>query len=257
VGTETVKGRQTCTASSGWGQCECAAASSVGVASSSEAPGNKSSVTFNWEETVPSTAGGSSGICKGGHYSGTFDGFYNSPIMVASPVGIPVLGGIEFDLYQIGNGEYFEIRDGKMEGAALGFVPFTCNIVGTIDCGNAQPVLDAFLKNGEYFVIAYPYVFDGRIVALYDPATASVGGGNSGVWAVTEPTNYPEITKDDGSFDVSRATFAPVPPLVATNDPDAGAPTLEIFVMGGTGHWNATNVGPAWGSTGGPSDAGP
>jgi hypothetical protein len=252
-GNDVLKGRQTCAASSGWGPCECAAANGS-VVSNSEAPGNKSSVTFNWEETTP--AGGTGmGTCKAGHYVGTFDGFYNSPIMVASPVGIPVLGAVEFDLFQIGNGEYFEIRDGKMDGFALGFVPFMCDIMGTINCGSAQPAIEAYLKNGEYFVIAFPYIFDGKIVALYDKPTATVGLGNMGQWAVTEPTNYPEITRDDGSFDPTKATFTPLPPLVATNSPDAGAPMIDIFVMGGTGHWNAAWTGPATG-VGGSVDGG-
>jgi hypothetical protein len=201
---------------------------------------------FNWEETVPSE-----GTCEAGHYSGTFDGFYNSPVMVASPVGIPVLGTVEFDLYQIGNGEYFEIRDGKMDGFALGFVPYSCDIEGTINCSGAQPKIEAYLKNGNYFVVAFAYIFDGKIVGLYDKATATIGVPDMGQWAVTEPTNYPDITNGDGSYNAAKATFAPLPPLVATNDPDAGAPMIDVFVMGGTGHWNAIHVGAAWGSSDG------
>lgn len=238
-------GRQTCAISSGWGGCECAGADNGMVVANSGPASNKKSVTFDWQETVPG-----SGSCKAGHYAGVFDGFYNSPVMVASPVGIPLVGTVEFDLFQIGNGEFFEIRDGKMDGFALGFVPYNCDIKGTIDCGGAQPTIEAFLKNGNYFVVAFPYIFDGKIVGLYDKANATIGMPETGQWAVTEPTNYPDITRADGSFDATKATFAPLPSLSATNDTDAGFPLMEIFVMGGAGNWNAAWTGPATGGTG-------
>ncbi|MBN1656601.1 MAG: hypothetical protein JXA30_22710 [Deltaproteobacteria bacterium] len=249
VGGKTYAGRQTCTTSAGWSECECAAqlaASGFSGAAVSDPGSNKNGSTFDWKETEPSTIlPGGGGSCKGGHYSGFFSGFYNSPRMgpgdaTFSPVGIPVLGNVEFDLHQLGNGEYFEIRDGAMEGAALVVFPFKGDLVGTINCSGSEPVVEIDLKNGTYFAIDLPYYFDGKAVAVYNKQEFTF---DLGEWAVTEPEDYTVVVRnEDGTADLSQTDFAPLPSLTP-----GVPPMLDIFVEGGTGEWNAIWVGPETG----------
>ena len=240
---KTVAGRQICNTSVGWSACDCAATTASGSNGASvSGPGsNKSTATFSWEETVPSTTlPGGGGSCKGGHYSGAFSGFYNSPRMGTgdvsfSPVGIPVLGNVEFDLHQLGNGEYFEIRDGAMEGTALAIFPFKGDLQGTIDCSAKEPEVTIYLKNGMYTAIDRDYYFDGIAMAIYrkkeNPPIFDLGE-----WVVTEPMDYTLVKRggDGGTVDLSKATYAPLPAI------SPGVPAvLEPFVAEGGGEWNA------------------
>jgi hypothetical protein len=153
---------------------------------------------------------------------------------------------VEFDVFQIGSGEYFEIRDGLMIGCAMGNFPFTGEIKGTLDCSGDKASFDGFLKKGVYSVIGINYVFDGRAAGSYDKATTRFFDGE---WGVVEPVNYDTITLQDGSYDLGAAEWGPMPEVTA-----GVAPQLELFVNGGVGQWSAEWVGPATGvnpSTGG------
>jgi hypothetical protein len=154
-------------------------------------------------------------------------------------VGIPVVGTVEFDLRQIGNGEYFEIRDGAMEGYALVVFPFKGDLVGSLKCTGDQPTLELGLKNGVYAVGPAYFYFDGKAVAIYNKKDAYFEAGE---WAVTEPSNYAQILQDDGAIDLSQAVYSPLPPLTPGTDP-----LLDMFVVGGTGAWDALWVGPETG----------
>jgi hypothetical protein len=254
VNGKTSAGRQTCNSATGWGTCECAAALVATSNGGITGPiSNKSSVNFKWEETTPSVSNGTivGGTCKGGHYSGAFSGFYNSPRMsqtgtdTMSPVGIPVLGNVEFDLHQIGNGEYFEIRDGAMEGYALVVFPFRGDLVGTINCAAAEPLIEVSLKNGTYLAIDIQYYFDGKAVGVYHKPDANnpEASFDLGEWAVTEPEDYSVVTRyDGGTADLSQAKYAPLPELKPGE-----SPILDMFIEGGTGEWNAIWAGPETG----------
>jgi hypothetical protein len=157
-----------------------------------------------------------------------------------SPVGIPVIGTVEFDLHQVGNGEYFEIKDGAMEGFALVVFPFKGDLVGRVSCEGDQPLMEIGLKNGVYDVVGTKYYFDGEAVSLYNKQNATF---SSGEWAVTEPVDYAVVVRnEDGTADLSDAVYAPVPQLVPGTPP-----ILDIFVEGGTGEWDAFWIGPATG----------
>lgn len=242
-GGSTVAGRQTCNVSTGWGTCECAAVI-IGTGTGTTGPiGNKSSVAFSWQETMPGV-----GSCKPGHYFGDFTGFYNSTAMgredtTMSPVGIPLLGTVDFDLRQIGNGEYFEIKDGAMIGQALFVFPFQGDIEGTINCAGTDPVIEAALTNGIYNVFGTEYYFKGKAVGVYNKKETAFG---MGAWAVTEPIDYKDIVRGDVlngvPADLTKAVYGPIPPLVPGE-----YPLVEMFVEGGGGDWGADYVGPAVG----------
>jgi hypothetical protein len=246
-GGNTVDGRQTCNISTGWSTCECAAVI-IGSGTGTTGPiGNKSSVVFKWQETMPG-----SGTCKPGHYFGDFTGFYNSTAMgreeaTMSPIGIPLLGTVDFDLRQIGNGEFFEIKDGAMEGYALVVFPFVGDIEGTINCAGDDPTIEAALTNGIYAVFGTEYYFQGKAVGKYNKKDSAF---TLGAWAVTEPEDYSVIVRGDllngVKADLSKAVYAPIPPLVPGE-----YPLVEMFVEGGGGDWGASYVGPAVG-IGGP-----
>jgi len=160
--------------------------------------------------------------------------------MTFSPIGIPVLGNVEFDLREVGNGEYFEIENGAMVGAALVVFPFKGDLKGTFKCEGDQPQMNIGLKNGIYNAIGTNYYFDGRAVGLYDKLNAVFVKGE---WAVTEPEDYTVVVRNaDGTADLSKAVYAQLPDLVPGT-----LPLLFPFVEGGTGEWNAFWVGPATG----------
>jgi hypothetical protein len=172
--------------------------------------------------------------------------------MTMSPVGIPLVGTVEFDLHQVGNGEYFELKDGAMEGYALVVFPFKGDIRGQINCAGAEPHIEVELPNGSYLVGDTEYYFSGKAVGIYDKKT-DPPGFVSGEWAVTEPEDYSVVVRgvNGGPPDLTKAVYAALPPLVAGE-----SPFLDLFVEGGTGEWNAVWQGPETG-VGATADAGP
>jgi hypothetical protein len=207
-------GHQTCKAA-GFTQCQCAirqpgsagsgaavggstgvgAAGSAGPSGSNpnptstqlaaDPPANRSSVRFDWQRTMPT-----GGSCEAGHYEGTFTGFYSPAIIVVPdlpvipvfPVELPDNPGLAFDLLREGNGEIFNVSNGKMSGNALGAFPFTADVVGKLHCDTLK--FDALLVNGSYFIGPLEYKFQGPITADYDKQTHTM---TNGLWKVEEP----------------------------------------------------------------------
>jgi hypothetical protein len=194
-------GQQTCKAA-GFTQCQCAIRApgsagsgaaagpgapnmAMGTQLAADPPANRSSVRFDWQRTMP--AGGS---CEAGHYEGTFTGFYSPAIIVVPdlpvipvfPVELPGNPGLAFDLLREGNGEIFNVANGKMSGNALGAFPFTADVVGKLHCDTLQ--FDAKLVNGSYFIGPLEYRFEGPITADYDKQTHTM---INGLWKVDEP----------------------------------------------------------------------
>lgn len=185
-------GQQTCRGGV-FAACQCQSASGGSLAPpgqpiAGDPPANRSSVRFDWERTMP--VGGS---CEAGHYEGTFSGWYGPSIIVVSglkvipvfPVALPGNPGLAFDLLRTGEGEVFNVENGKLNGNALGAFPLTADIVGKLDCETLK--FDARLVNGSYFIGPLEYKFDGPITADYNKQTHSMVGGK---WSVTEPA-YP------------------------------------------------------------------
>jgi hypothetical protein len=203
-------GQQTCKAA-GFTQCQCAVralgtAGAAAVASgagnrampagpatpnapgtqvAADPPANRSSVRFDWQRTMPT-----GGSCEAGHYEGTFTGFYSPAIIVVPdlpvipvfPVELPGNPGLAFDLLREGNGEIFNVSNGKMSGNALGAFPFTADVVGKLHCDTLK--FDARLVNGSYFIGPLEYRFEGPITADYDKQTHTM---TNGLWKVDEP----------------------------------------------------------------------
>ncbi len=203
-------GHQTCKAA-GFTQCQCAvrAAGAAGAGAAmggsaggsgttkpnpstpmgtrvaADPPANRSSARFDWQRTMPT-----GGSCEAGHYEGTFTGFYSPAIIVVPdlpvipvfPVELPGIPGLEFDLLREGNGEIFNVSNGKMNGNALGAFPFTADVVGKLHCDTLK--FDAKLVNGSYFIGPLEYRFEGPITADYDKQTHTM---INGLWKVDEP----------------------------------------------------------------------
>lgn len=231
----TVAGRQVCDVSSGWGACQCARVVGGGVQPTDGATPN-GTVTFNWVETMPQAT------CKAGHYLGIFDGAYLTPAfgIAFSPIGIPISGNVDFDLYQVGSGELFQIRNGAMVGCALGVAPFLGDIVGSLDCSVDPPLVKVGLTNGHYNVTIFSYYFDGKAVGNYDKGKTAF---YNGIWAVSEPENILDITLADGTVDIDKAVWGPLPEIA----PGTTAPILGLWQVGGGGTWSADRTGPATG----------
>ena len=144
---------------------------------------------FDW----PEDTGSSGPPCKAGKYVGSFKGVYQSPLVVGIPLNIQ--GRIQFELNQSASGEFFEISNGHVEGAADptgglagdgGGVPFSADIVGTLNCDSGQ-LEGGKLENGVY--TAFDVItgnFDGPITGTYDRNTSTF---TNGTWKVTEPAN--------------------------------------------------------------------
>ena len=196
-------GRQSCSAFA-WQSCTCRNVAPTGAASATAGGGavvtgsatgslvdpaaNRSTTRFDWQRTMPM-----SGSCEAGHYEGTFDGIYGPSIIVVAdlkvipvfPIDLPGSPGLAFDLTREGNGEVFTVKNGKMNGNALGAFPFTADIVGKLDCSTMK--FDAKLVNGSYFIGPLEFRFEGPILADYDKSSHTLVNGT---WKVTEP-DYP------------------------------------------------------------------
>jgi hypothetical protein len=140
------------------------------------------SITFTW----PEDTGASGPPCKAGHYQGSFAGNYTSG---ASIIGIPlaVTGNVDFVLNQSMAGEFFDIGNGHVTGTASGGtivgVPFSADIVGTLNCNTGQ-IENAGLKNGQYTALGiFVGKFEGPVTGQYDRTTSTF---TSGTWNVKE-----------------------------------------------------------------------
>jgi len=93
-----------------------------------------------------------------------------------------------------------------MTGTVYGFIPFSCDITGTLDCGTNK--FSGMLENGVYTVGAM-YMFAGPITADYDPVAASMVNG---FWKVKEPNQQPpEPLVGEGSLERQLLTVAITP----------------------------------------------
>jgi hypothetical protein len=137
-------------------------------------------VSFDWPDTTPTA-----GSCKAGSYTGTFAGTYLSPFAVLLPV--PITGNVTHRLEQASTGEFFQIKDGRVEGTAdtpIGPVPFEADFVGELDCATAK-LVNAELQNGTYNINGTIYNFAGPVTADYDKLANQF---INGTWTVGEPT---------------------------------------------------------------------
>jgi hypothetical protein len=156
---------------------------SVGTGGALPYGGYDPTIQFVWPDTTPTA-----GSCKAGEYTGTFEGIYLSPASGPFPVPVPVFGNVMHRLEEAATGEFFEIKDGRVEGTAevlvLLQVPFEADFVGELDCATSQ-LRNAYLRNGRYTVDTTTYEFEGPVEALYDRLANQF---INGTWSVQEPT---------------------------------------------------------------------
>jgi hypothetical protein len=183
---------------------------------------NKGKAHFDWLRTDPSSANGA-GTCRPGHYEGSLDGLYASPVIYTAPVpivSIDVTGnpGLQIDLASGGNGEFLTVTGGHVDGTALAIFPFRVDFAdGQLDCATGK--FRAKLVNGSYDVffgmfipgMSDTYNFEGYAVANYDAATSSFVDGR---WSVAEDGAMPKE-------------------IMAGVDP----PAVDLGMPGGTGTW--------------------
>jgi hypothetical protein len=208
------QGRQICSAGA-WTACECSTAqASAGAGASTggsggpavdggaaaavleDPAGNVSAARFDWARTIPD------GTCVAGHYVGTFDGKYNSPVIFNLPVDVKaspnsLTPGMEFTLVR-GTGEIFTVKDGKLKGvAATGLlqINFEADITGTLDCTARK--FTGRLENGFYDIATVHYKFEGPISADYDKQTHSFVNG---LWSVKEPADTTMVAGGGGTW---------------------------------------------------------
>jgi hypothetical protein len=210
-----IPGVQTCTGGM-WSSCVCVApaASGAGIGGGvgdagvvaqpdggqgviADPPGNSSATRFAWKRTPFDI-----GICKAGHYVGTFMGFYGSPAAFGAPVPVAATDGadgtpgLEFTLEKMpGSGEIFAIKGGKMRGTADGLFPFTADLTGTLDCETKKYV--GTIENGVYTVFGTDYHFVGTMTADYDKIQNEF---INGIWHCTEPPNTTVPPGGDGQW---------------------------------------------------------
>jgi hypothetical protein len=150
-----------------------------GGAPSQPFAGYDPSVSFDWPEAVATA-----GSCKPGHYSGTFDGIYLSPVVAGFPV--PIAGNVDLTLEQSEDGEFFKLADGKISGLVYGVIPFSSGLTGTLNCTTAK--LEAgFMPTGKYNFLGVDYPYEGPLDADYDKLTNAFVNGK---WSVGEPTYH-------------------------------------------------------------------
>jgi len=225
-----IPGRQNCLSSGTWGECDCISTSSSATDSDGSAgsgsndtdalssrlnapPENFSDARFDWLRTE--ATGGS---CEAGHYEGSFEGWYGSPLTFTVPIpvsSIPAAPGMEsgfqFDLEQEGTGEIFNVAGGKLKGLANGLFPFEADIEGKLDCTTKK--FEAELVNGWYDAFGLRFFFHGPLLADYNKVTH---------------------TFVNGTWNVEEEPDANAPP------PDPNLP--PPLVGGGDGTWTTTWV---------------
>jgi hypothetical protein len=137
-------------------------------------------ITFDWMETRP--GGQSDSDCKPGTYAGSFTCEY---LLDASDpsTAMEISGPVAFTLMKSQNGEFLEISNGHLDGFAGGFINFTAELSGKLDC--SMNSFDAMAVNGVYGlgdVNALPTgTFAGSLSGTLDRSTLTL----SGTWILT------------------------------------------------------------------------
>ena len=185
------------------------------------------------------------GGCKAGHYTGSFNGVYSSFITF---IGLPLDVSGHVDLYvdESTNGEYYTISNGHVSGVATlfdgggllgngddggggGGIPYSCDVVGTLNC-KTKKVDNGAITNCQYCVgiaddagncLGVQGNFGGPVTGDYD---SSIHAFINGTWAANE-------VDESG---------APISAILDGSAGDSGSLcSYGLFTYGGCGTWSA------------------
>jgi hypothetical protein len=137
------------------------------------------SATFDWPEAVEA------GTCQAGTYSGSYDCTVDY-----SGIIFPIAGKVSFMLTPSANGEFLEIKDGKLFADVQGGVTLNADLAGRLDCLTNK--FDATIQNGTYTVtfLGVPInnqPFAGDLSGVLDRLTSTL----SGQWHLVSVTPLP------------------------------------------------------------------
>jgi hypothetical protein len=121
-------------------------------------------LSFGWTDTLPGQ-----GTCKPGKYTGMFTCTYGA---------FPVTGPVTLEFTKSMDGEFLDLANGQLSGAAAGFYGFKCSLKGRLDCSTLK--FEASAINGV-FGLGDPStsplgMFDGTLSGKLDKQTLQLSG---------------------------------------------------------------------------------
>lgn len=122
-------------------------------------------VTFDWPQTTPPA-----GSCEAGTYQGTFTCDVS---FIPGLAPLPISGPLTFSLTPSANGEFLEIKDGRMDANAVG-TPFGSDLSGKLDCSTRTFHADTL--NGAYGTAPFTGQFFGSLDGTLDGVTNTLSG---------------------------------------------------------------------------------
>jgi hypothetical protein len=132
----------------------------------------RSDISFDWPE------GTGKNPCKAGVYQGTFSCTYMPGDAGGST--FPVSGPISLKLVQSQQGEFFEVREGLLDGTANWFFVLRAEISGRLDCRAAK--FAGTLERGVYSgFLVINGTFQGPLASDYDRTSSQF---SNGVWTL-------------------------------------------------------------------------
>jgi hypothetical protein len=149
--------------------------------------------TFDWPEATSHQ-----GACQPGKYVGRFS--CNMTLIPGIPPGV-VEGPVTFTLEPSENGEFLEIKNGRLDATANDTIPFGCDLVGKLDCSTRA--FAATAENGSYGTPPFSGVFFGDMNGTLD----GLGSTLAGSWSLAPGTAGMPLTNPcDGPW---SAVLAP------------------------------------------------
>lgn len=123
---------------------------------------------FDWPEAVDA------GKCQAGTYNGTYDCTVDYGGII-----FPINGQVSFVLTPSANGEFLEIKDGKLVADVVSpQVTLNGDLVGKLECLTNR--FDATIQNGTYTFsflgLPVPNPFNGNLSGVLDRLTATMTG---------------------------------------------------------------------------------
>jgi hypothetical protein len=132
---------------------------------------------FAWPEGVGVDGGGGGGLCRAGHYVGTYScTVHGAPPVAgeppdAGPVIYSLQGPVDMVLQQGQSGEFLSVSGGTLNSAA-GFLAMQATIDGTLNCQNGA--FDGTLLHGS--LNGLPEAFGGKMQSTFSASGPTLTG---------------------------------------------------------------------------------